>query len=169
MRRTYIGLGSNQQQPAGQLQQALRALAAIPQSRLQACSRLYRSRPLGPQDQPDFINAVAVLDTALPPLELLDALQAIEAAQGRVRTRHWGPRTLDLDLLLYGNEQMDGPRLTLPHPGLVQRNFVLVPLAELAPDLVLPDGQKLADLLPACGTEGLQVLDAGHHQPGVLS
>lgn len=157
--RAYIGLGSNLDDPVRQLQRAWAALAHVPQTQRLACSRFYRSAPLGPQDQPDYVNAVAALDTTLAPAALLDALQAIEAAQGRVRNRHWGPRTLDLDLLLYGHEVLATPRLTVPHPGLGVRNFVLYPLAELDPDLVLPDGRTLAELLEQCDSAGLEPLD----------
>ncbi|PKM43427.1 MAG: 2-amino-4-hydroxy-6-hydroxymethyldihydropteridine diphosphokinase [Gammaproteobacteria bacterium HGW-Gammaproteobacteria-1] len=159
MVRAYIGLGSNLDDPAQQLRRALEALAQLPQTRLAGCSRFYRSAPLGPQDQPDYINAVAALDTALEAEALLDALQAIEAAQGRVRLRRWGPRTLDLDLLLYGRETLTTPRLTVPHPGLAERNFVLYPLADLAPEMVLPDGRALTDLLKQCDAAGLEALD----------
>lgn len=157
--RAFIGLGSNLQGPEAQLRHALEALSALPESQLLGVSRLYRSAPMGPQDQPDYINAVALIDTALEPHALLDALQAIENAQGRVRERRWGERTLDLDLLIYGGEVIAGERLTVPHPGLAERNFVLYPLAELAPDLTLPDGRELSALLAACADDGLQPLE----------
>ncbi|MFU8837034.1 MAG: 2-amino-4-hydroxy-6-hydroxymethyldihydropteridine diphosphokinase [Thiohalomonadaceae bacterium] len=145
--RCYIGLGSNLQNPEAQIDQALNALALVPDSRLTAVSSLYRSAPLGPSDQPDYLNAVAMFDTRLAALALLDALQAIEQQQGRVRERHWGPRTIDLDLLLYGAEQIDLPRLQVPHPQMLLRSFVLVPLVELAPELRLPDGSGLQQAL----------------------
>jgi len=167
--RVYIGLGSNLDDPVQQLHRAWAALAQLPQTQRVACSRFYRSAPLGPQDQPDYVNAVAALDTTLAPAALLDALQAIEAAQGRMRLRRWGPRTLDLDLLLYGSETLATPRLTVPHPGLAERNFVLYPLAELAPGLVLPDGRALADLLAQCDAAGLEPLTDGEGNPGVIS
>lgn len=167
--RAYIGLGSNLDNPAEQLRRALTALVRLPQTRLAGCSRFYRSAPLGPQDQPDYVNAVAALDTELAPEALLDALQAIEAAQGRVRLRRWGPRTLDLDLLLYGDDILATPRLTVPHPGLAERNFVLHPLAELAPDLVLPDGRRLAALLTQSDHAGLAPLGDGDDNGGVIS
>ena len=152
----YVGLGSNLDNPIHQVKQALLALDAIPATHLRAHSALYRSKPLGPQNQPDYINAVAVLATQLPPLTLLSELQAIENKQGRVRaTERWGPRTLDLDMLLYDNKQLQGPRLTLPHPGLHERAFVLYPLCEIAPDLVLPDGQRANDLRQRCSALGL--------------
>lgn len=157
--RTYLGLGSNLADPHRQLQQALQALGRLPGSTLAAVSSLYASDPLGPPDQPRYVNAVAALDTALAPLDLLDALQAIELDQGRVRERRWGPRTLDIDLLLYGDRLIDEPRLTVPHYHLHARAFVLYPLAEVAPaDFVLPDGRALADLLAACPFVGLERL-----------
>ncbi len=149
----YLGLGSNLADPPAQLRRALAALARLPDSRLQAVSGLYRSPPMGPPDQPDYVNAVARLDTRLSPLALLDRLQAIERAQGRVRGIHWGPRTLDLDLLLHGRARMRTERLVLPHPGLHERPFVLVPLAEIAPRLVLPGGAVVAELAAACSPD----------------
>ncbi len=159
MVEAYIGLGSNLEEPEVQLRRARQALEALPESRLLGFSRLYRSVPMGPQDQPDYINAVVLIDTRLEPHALLDALQAIETAQGRVRGRRWGERTLDLDILLYGDDQIATERLTVPHPGLAERNFVLYPLAELAPELVLPDGRALTTLLAACVDDGLQPLE----------
>ena len=131
----FIGIGSNLDNPLLQVQTALRELAEIPKTELIRSSSLYRTPPMGPPDQPDYINAVAELTTTLSPTELLDALQALEARHGRVRTIHWGPRTLDLDLLLYGNETVHTARLTVPHPGIAQRAFVVLPLAEIAPAL----------------------------------
>lgn len=158
--RAYIGLGSNLADPASQLQKAVEALRNLPQSRLTALSRIYRSRPMGPTDQPDYLNAVAMLDTTLEADKLLDALQAIEKEQGRVRgPQRWGPRTLDLDLLLYGAECIATERLQVPHPGIAERNFVLYPLADVAPDLVLPDGRSLQQLLATCSSDGLAVIE----------
>ena len=131
----FIGIGSNLDNPLLQVQTALRELAEIPNTELIRSSSLYRTPPMGPPDQPDYINAVAALTTTLSPTELLDALQALEARHGRVRTIHWGPRTLDLDVLLYGNETVHTARLTVPHPGIAQRAFVVLPLAEIAPAL----------------------------------
>ncbi len=159
--RAYIGLGSNLGKPRDQLERAVAELAALPASRLIAVSSLYTSTPMGPQDQPDYINAVAAIDTRLPPEPLLDALQAIEQAHGRVRTRHWGPRTLDLDLLLYGDEVITTPRLSVPHPGIAERGFVLYPLAEVAPTLRLPDGRAVAALRAACDAAGLHPVAPG--------
>lgn len=153
----YLGIGSNLDNPVAQVRLALKSLAAVPDTRLLGQSSLYRSAPLGPPDQPDYINAVARIHTALAPPALLDALQAIELAQGRVRTgERWGPRTLDLDILLYGDEIISTERLTVPHPGLQQRNFVLYPLQELAPQLVLPGLGGLDVLLAACSADGLE-------------
>ncbi|MCK5639384.1 MAG: 2-amino-4-hydroxy-6-hydroxymethyldihydropteridine diphosphokinase [Gammaproteobacteria bacterium] len=155
----YVGLGSNLQSPQQQLEQALDALARIPGTRLLQASSLYRSAPMGPQDQPDYLNAVAALETTLTPHELLDQLQSIETAQGRVRgATRWGARTLDLDLLLYGNETINNERLVVPHPGMKERSFVLYPLYEIAPGLLLPSGETLASLLDNCPREGLKVL-----------
>lgn len=160
--RAYIGLGSNLGDPASQLARAVEALRKLPRSRLTALSRLYRSRPMGPADQPEYLNAVAMLDTCLEAHELLDALQAIENEQGRVRgPQRWGPRTLDLDLLLFGAELIDDERLQVPHPGITERNFVLYPLADIAPELVMPDGRSLRELLAECSGEGLYVIESG--------
>ncbi|KRU89053.1 2-amino-4-hydroxy-6-hydroxymethyldihydropteridine diphosphokinase [Pseudomonas aeruginosa] len=160
IQRAYIALGSNLEQPREQIQAALEALARLPDSRLVAVSPLYISDPLGPADQPRFVNGVAALDTALAPLDLLDALQAIEQEQGRVRDLRWGPRTLDLDILLYGEQLLDLPRLKVPHYHMQTRAFVLYPLADLAPDLLLPDGRHLPELLAACPFEGIERLPA---------
>lgn len=151
MTPAYLGLGSNLEQPARQLVRALAALAALPRSRLARVSAVYRSAAVGPGPQPDYLNAAARLDTALAPLALLERMQAIEQAQGRVRTVRWGPRTLDLDLLLYGDRHIETPRLQVPHPRLAERDFVLYPLAEIAGDgLRLPDGTDIATLLRRC-------------------
>lgn len=156
----YIGLGSNLQSPIEQVRSAFAELDLLPQSRLLRVSSLYRSvamRAEGDDEaQPDYINAVALIETALAPHELLRQLQRLEQLHRRVRERHWGPRTLDLDLLLYGDECIDTPDLAVPHPGLCQRNFVLIPLCEIAPDLRLPDSRALADLAARCSLEGLE-------------
>ena len=158
--RAYIGLGSNLATPLEQLRSALAALAALPQTALVAQSAFYISDPLGPADQPRYVNAVAALDTELSPIDLLDALQRIELEQGRTRkAERWGPRTLDLDILLFGDLQLDEPRLTVPHYHMHARAFVLYPLAEIAPDLRLPDGRALTELLAACPFAGLERLN----------
>ena len=156
----YVALGSNLNDPAAQIERAINALADLPESRLLRCSRLYVSPPMGPQDQPDYVNAVVQLETSLEPFALLDALQAIEAAQGRTRTgQRWGARTLDLDLLLLGDLMHDDPRLTLPHPGMHERDFVLYPLAEIAPQLKIPGLAPINELLAQCPVRGLRPLD----------
>ncbi|MCJ1883895.1 2-amino-4-hydroxy-6-hydroxymethyldihydropteridine diphosphokinase [Pseudomonas sp. LA21] len=157
--RVYIGLGSNLAEPRQQLEAALNALRQVPATTLASVSPLYASDPLGPPDQPRYVNAVAALDTDLEPLALLDALQAIELEQGRVRKdERWGPRTLDLDILLFGERLIDEPRLTVPHYHMHARAFVLYPLADLAPQLQLPNGQTLSNLLTACPFTGLERL-----------
>ena len=148
--RAWIGLGSNLEDPLAQVSTALQELKQLPDTTLAARSSLYRSDPVGPPGQPDYITAVAALDTRLEPEALLDALQAIEQMHQRVRKIHWGPRTLDLDLLLYGDQVISTPRLTVPHAYMAERNFVLWPLAELAPELILPDGRPLNTLLQHC-------------------
>jgi 2-amino-4-hydroxy-6-hydroxymethyldihydropteridine diphosphokinase len=156
MKPVFIGIGSNLHDPVKQVQLAIKALCALPQSQLRQVSGLYSSQPMGPQDQPDYVNAVAELATELAPLALLDALQAIEQEQGRVRkAERWDARTLDLDILLYANQQINHERLTVPHYGMAERQFVLYPLAEIAPDLVLPNGQTLQQILNACPSNGL--------------
>lgn len=156
MVRCYIGLGSNLEEPRQQVLQALEELAQLPASKLVDASSLYRSDPVGPPGQPDYINAVACLETTLEAHTLLDQLQAIEQAHDRVRKIHWGPRTLDLDLLLYGDDTISTERLTVPHAFMTERSFVLWPLAEIAPELQLPDGQKLDQLLSLCPVGTLQ-------------
>jgi 2-amino-4-hydroxy-6-hydroxymethyldihydropteridine diphosphokinase len=155
----YIGLGSNLEDPRAQLTRAFEELAQIPRSRLVARSPLYRSAPMGPQDQPDYCNAVARLDTELDAAALLDALQTIEQAHHRQRTRRWGPRTLDLDLLLYGDAVIADERLQVPHPHMAERAFVLYPLADIAADVLIPGKGSLADLLVTCPPTGLERID----------
>ncbi len=160
----WIGLGSNLDDPLRQVNTGLVELDRLPQSRLQACSGLYRSAPMGPQDQPDYINAVASVKTALSAEALLEALQTIEQAHRRIRHEHWGPRTLDLDILLYGDKVIDAPLLRVPHPGLAERNFVLVPLAEIAAQLSVPGLGAVQVLCGAVSNEGLErVADAEWH------
>jgi len=146
---SYIALGSNLDDPLAQVRQAMDELAHLRDSRLHAASSLYRSAPMGPADQPDYINAVVALETRLSPHALLDALQAIEQVHGRVREgERWGPRSLDLDVLLYGKETINDQRLTVPHPGIAERAFVLYPLQEIvAPDFTIPGHGSLQELL----------------------
>jgi 2-amino-4-hydroxy-6-hydroxymethyldihydropteridine diphosphokinase len=161
MTKVYIGIGSNLQQPIQQVRLALTALAALPKSQLLAQSRLYRSAPMGPQAQPDYINAAVCVMTELNASELLQSLHAIERAQGRVRDgTRWGPRTLDLDILLFGDEIIKQSNLVVPHPGLHERNFVLYPLYEIAPGLTIPVQGLLSGLLARCPATGLEPLDA---------
>jgi 2-amino-4-hydroxy-6-hydroxymethyldihydropteridine diphosphokinase len=154
----YVALGSNLAQPVTQVTTALDELARLPASTLGARSSIYRTPPLGPPGQPDYINAVACLSTALAPERLLDELQALEQAHGRVREgQRWGPRSLDLDLLLYGGETIDTPRLQVPHPHMAERAFVLVPLAEIASgELTIPGYGTLAALLRNLSEEGIE-------------
>lgn len=154
----YIGLGSNLQDPAAQLARAIAELAGLPDTTLLAQSPFYASRPVGPQDQPDFVNGAVRLQTTLSAHQLLDHLQAIEQAHGRERVRHWGPRTLDLDLLVFGNESIHDQRLTVPHAELANRNFVLLPLLDLNPELTLPDGRLISELLKQCPDNPLRKL-----------
>ncbi|MGA9342433.1 MAG: 2-amino-4-hydroxy-6-hydroxymethyldihydropteridine diphosphokinase [Rhodanobacteraceae bacterium] len=151
--RAYVGLGSNLQQPAHQVRRALQWIGELPHTRLRRHSRLYRTAPWGVVEQPDFVNAVAEIDTLLQPPDLLDGLLRIERARGRERTRtRWGPRLIDLDLLLYGDVSCDVPGLCLPHPQLTKRAFVLVPLAELAAQMSVPGHGSVAGLLDKVDT-----------------
>lgn len=158
MNLAYVALGANLGDPIATLRAALGALANLPESRVALSSSLYRTAPVGELDQPEFINAVAALETTLAPEALLDALLDIETRFGRLRAEKNGPRTLDLDLLLYDNQQLDLPRLTLPHPRLHLRAFVLHPLAEIAPDLVIPGRSTIASWLPAVANQGISRL-----------
>ena len=157
----YVGLGSNLEQPRQQLTEALGELAALPGCRLAAHSSLYLSPPMGPADQPDYVNAVASIVTRLNPESLLDALQTIENRHGRIRTgERWGARTLDLDLLLYGDSLIQTRRLQVPHPRMGERAFVLVPLAEIVPgDLQIPGLGRLRDLLAKLSEDAVERLD----------
>ena len=154
----YIGLGSNLKAPIDQVSRALAELAALPECTLVAASSLYRSAPVGPPNQPDYINAVVALRTAMTPLVLLRVLQSVEQLHERVRRLQWGPRTLDLDLLLYDDLCLSSDALTVPHPEMLNRNFVLTPLLEIAPDLVMPNGQSLVLVAKACSAQKLERL-----------
>lgn len=164
----YIGVGSNLDDPESQVQRALMELDEMPQSRCAHHSSLYRSRPLVPeknrapdsglQEQPDYINAVAELETGLSPMDLLHELQFLEVMHKRTRGERWGPRTLDLDILLYDDRKIEIPGLTVPHTGLYERNFVLYPLAEIAPDLDIPGAGQLSGLLGRCERGSLEKL-----------
>ncbi|WP_192021571.1 2-amino-4-hydroxy-6-hydroxymethyldihydropteridine diphosphokinase [Shewanella sp. WPAGA9] len=143
----YVALGANLNDPVQQLEDAVLALRTIAENNTVTISPLYRSVPMGDVEQPDYVNGVASFNTNLTPMALLDALQHIENTQGRVREVRWGPRTLDLDLLLYGQECIDTPRLTVPHYGMKQRSFVLIPLADINPQLILPCNTELTHLI----------------------
>lgn len=159
--RAYVGLGGNLDQPAARIRQAFAALDRLPDTRLAAASSLYRTAPVGYLDQPDFINAVAALETALAPLDLLDALLGLELGAGRERSFRNAPRTLDLDLLLYGDLTLEHPRLLLPHPRMGGRAFVLEPLAEIAPTLHIPGLGEVRGLAAACAGQGVERLAGG--------
>lgn len=157
----YIGLGSNLGDPAGNLRSALQQLAQTAGMALVAVSRFYASKPMGPQDQPDYVNAVACMRTTLDAPALLAALLKVEQAHGRIRdpAARWGPRILDLDLLWYGGQLIRSSALVVPHPGICERSFVAVPLAELAPDLVLPDGRSIQACVQALACDDLYPLE----------
>ncbi len=155
----YIGVGSNLDDPRARVLAAFTALAGLTDSRVVLTSPLYSSRPLGPVTQPDFVNAVAGLLTRLGPTQLLAQLRAIESAFGRPRQHErWGPRVIDLDIVVFGRERRHDPELTLPHPGIVERNFVLYPLADIAPDLEVPGLGPVSELKRRVVSEGLQRL-----------
>lgn len=155
----YVGLGSNLENPREQIATALVELAELSDSHLDCVSSLYRSQPVGPQDQPDFINAVAKLSTGLEAEALLDSLQQLEQRHHRIREVRWGPRSLDLDLLLYGDQIINTARLQVPHPEIIKRNFVLAPLKEIAPEgLVIPGIGKLQDLPMGSGEGAVERL-----------
>jgi 2-amino-4-hydroxy-6-hydroxymethyldihydropteridine diphosphokinase len=156
----YVGIGSNLDEPLRQVERAFTALATLPASRLVARSRIYRSRPLGPQDQPDFLNAAAGILTQLGPLALLESLQSLERSLGRATpVVRWGPRRIDLDLLAYGRVEMATERLVLPHPGLCERAFVLYPLADFAPDLDVPGCGFVRDLAARIPPDGIAAIE----------
>jgi 2-amino-4-hydroxy-6-hydroxymethyldihydropteridine diphosphokinase len=157
----YIGIGSNLDNPVVQVQEAIEELGAIPDSILISRSSLYSSKPMGAADQPAYVNAVVAIDTVLSPQSLLQSLQAIERRQGRERTgEKWGPRVLDLDLLLYGSRMINTAGLTVPHPGLHERDFVLVPLEEIAGDINIPGRGMLSAYISRCENHSLRKLVA---------
>ena len=151
----FIALGSNLDDPRAQIRSALDQLAAMPETRLVRRSSLYRNPPAGGLDQPEFMNAVAEIETRMTPRRLLDTLLDIERAHGRVRDYPNAPRTLDLDIVLYGGRAIDEPGLAVPHPRMLARAFVLVPLAEIAPDEVVPGAGKVADLVGKVDVSGM--------------
>ena len=163
MALAYIGLGSNlsdtvagqELDSRAQLNLAIYSLSAHPHILVSKRSSFYQTPAIGPGEQPNYINAVAQLDSQLAPLDLLDLLQSIENQQGRVRTVRWGARTLDLDILLYDQLIENSERLTVPHPRMHERGFVLAPLSEIAPDLCLPNGENIQQLLANCSMQGI--------------
>lgn len=152
----YVALGSNLDDPRARIERALAALAGLPHTRLEMRSRLYGSKPFGPIAQPDFVNAAAGLLTTLDAEAFFGALRALELALGRKRPgERWGPRVIDLDLLVFGSESRDTGELLLPHPGIVERNFVLYPLADIAPDLLIPQRGRVRELVARVAPEGI--------------
>jgi len=158
-RPAYVAIGSNLNHPQTQVREAFERLGALRATHLMMRSRLYHTRPMGPQDQPHFVNAAAGLLTQLSARELLRLLLAIEIAMGRNRQERWGPRVIDLDLVWMQGDAIDEPGLTVPHPGVSTRNFVLYPLADIAPSLVIPGHGIVSNLLRGVGDEGISVLD----------
>jgi 2-amino-4-hydroxy-6-hydroxymethyldihydropteridine diphosphokinase len=160
-RPAYVALGSNLADPRRQVGSAFEALAGLPGARLVARSALWRTRPVGPQDQPDFVNAVAGLVTTAGPRDFLESLQSIERRLGKTEPAvRWGPRVIDLDLLVFGDERVAETGLTLPHPGLHQRNFVLYPLAEIAAELWVPGLARVCRLRERVSPAGIERLAA---------
>jgi 2-amino-4-hydroxy-6-hydroxymethyldihydropteridine diphosphokinase len=157
--RVYIGLGSNLEDPVAQVLEAVEELDMLPDSILVSRSSLYRGKPMGPADQPDYVNAVVAMDTLLSAADFLKELVRIEDLQGRVRDGdQWGPRIIDLDLLMYGKEKINTPDLTVPHPGMHERDFVIIPLSELAGDLNVPGKGRLTSLINKCENHSLKKL-----------
>lgn len=155
--RVWLALGSNLADPLAQVDAALNALRTLPHTELIAVSAFYRTPPYGPQDQPDYLNAAVELETALAPEALLDHTQRIELEQGRVRKEErWGARTLDLDIMLFGQLTLNTPRLTVPHYDMLNRAFMLVPLLEIAPQATLPDGTPLNNVLTQLDCSAIQ-------------
>jgi len=154
----FIGLGSNIKSPKQQIKSAIKSIEGIALTQVLKVSSLYKSKPIGPQNQNDYINAVAKIDTDLMPLELLECMQDIENQQGRIRKEHWGPRTLDLDILMFGEEIIKDDKLTIPHAEIENRSFVLAPLAEIAPNCLIPDKGMARDLLAIIGQEDLEII-----------
>ncbi|MDD4966826.1 2-amino-4-hydroxy-6-hydroxymethyldihydropteridine diphosphokinase [Halothiobacillus sp.] len=154
----FIALGSNLDQPVKQLAQAVSALDGLPGTQVLRTSHMYANPPMGPQDQPDYVNAVALIATCLTPGALLEALKGLEQSAGRLSTRVWGARVLDLDILTYGDRVLNTPVLTIPHPGIAERRFVLAPWHEIAPDARLPDGRLIAELLLSAPEHPLHIV-----------
>ena len=158
MPRCFIAIGSNLDQPLDQVNNAVSELAVLPDCALISVSRWYQTVAVGPGIQPDYINGVAELDSTQSPMALLRLLQSIENQHHRQRLQRWGPRTLDLDMLIYGTSIVDDPDLTIPHPRMLERNFVLYPLMDIAPDLLLHNGLKVSELIKSCPSTGLHLV-----------
>lgn len=158
METVYVGLGSNLNDPQSQVRQAILQLKNLAQSHFVCASSLYSTPPWGVKEQPPFVNAVVEIKTQLAPHDLLDALLAIERAMGRVRDQRYGPRIIDCDILLYGQQELKSERLSVPHPYLTERSFVVVPLYEIAPKLVLPSGLRLCELVKHFANEKIEKL-----------
>lgn len=159
MNKVYIGLGSNLADPLAQLKSAIEQLSKHSDIANFTCSNLYSSKPVGPQDQPDYVNAVACFETTLDGIATLDLLQGIEQDHRRVRERHWGPRTLDLDILLFNQDTIELPRLKVPHPFMLERGFVIRPLLDLAPELLLHNGKTVAEHVIQLDTSDLVTIE----------
>jgi 2-amino-4-hydroxy-6-hydroxymethyldihydropteridine diphosphokinase len=158
-RPAYVAIGSNLHHPQERVEEACAHLKSLSETRLEARSRFYCTRPMGPQDQPDFINAAVGLVTRKSPREMLDALLEIERRMGRIREQRWGPRVIDLDLVWMVGNAIDDPGLTLPHPGVSMRNFVLYPLSDIAPTLDIPGHGRVLDLKLDLGGDGISFLE----------
>ena len=154
----YIGLGSNMKSPKQQIKSAIKSIEEIAAIQVLSVSSLYKSKPIGPQNQDDYINAVAKIDTDLMPHELLECMQGIENEQGRIRKERWGPRTLDLDILMFGDEIIKDDKLTIPHSDIENRSFVLAPLAEIDFNCLIPGKGMVRDLLAIIGQDDLEII-----------
>ena len=151
----YIGLGSNMNSPVKQIKSAITSIEEIISTKIIGMSSLYKSKPVGPQNQDDYINAVIKIETKLVPYQLLECLHDIEEKHGRIRKEHWGPRILDLDILIFGNKVMVDEKLTIPHPEIENRSFVLAPLIEIDPDCIIPKKGLASDLLATIGKDNI--------------
>lgn len=155
----WIGVGANLDNPVAQLESGIEQLDGTPAINVACCSSFYRSDPMGPQDQPRYVNAVIRIETQLSPTNLLDRLQAVEDASGRLRKERWGARTLDLDILLYDQLDLVSERLTIPHPGITLRSFVLIPLLEIDPEIVIPGLGPASEFRSSVADYGLTILE----------
>jgi 2-amino-4-hydroxy-6-hydroxymethyldihydropteridine diphosphokinase len=158
-RPAYVGIGGNLDSPRERVPEAIERMKALDATRIELRSHLYLTRPMGPQDQPNFVNAAVGLLTQLEPRDLLGGLLGIERSMGRERLERWGPRIIDLDLLWMVDLSVDEPGLTLPHPGVSRRNFVLYPLADIAPTIKIPGFGRVLDLKRDAGGEGISLLE----------